>query len=1725
MSIGNQQLLRRYAKPVFISSATDDLTAPFSFKDWYDAYQGIIPGQEFNQYNEYLVDWYKTKSEQTVDFNLTLKLNYLTLLKQLQLFFSREEAENWYNQVNLDNEKELLLAIPYFARKLKDISLFYLQLRNNIKESRLRYNQTGTNFGIIQQLQKLLLTNYTKKPNSSISLPSSIWRDVPELSSVKDFISVQIEELYDVQDYFDQVPTLPVSAYYSVNDTELQKFLETKGLEISDTEWIYKVGANFLSANFVNLSSENISDLSLQLTEKYLGQNKFLSTVNSISSQIDLYDIGLNKGNNYFYWPTGAYRSKANILPRYKEVDINSSGLETVATAGSSIETADTIFIQTTRGLSGAWFRNFLYDNRTANLEALLEPSTKTVFRFPFPGYGLSAEDIDWTGYGLTYEPRFFFLENSIQQNILNQYWSNSIDLTSTKPLNINDSTLIYNGAYPNIDYNRADKITIWTNPPQYNETSFSGDVTEAWLYRMNQTDISIGFDNNVIVWPYEKIDPLADFPNYYGQDLTDVCTTLPVSTINFSYAVAANTLSAADIIYKLTNYRDTIDTAVECCWLSGGTTQYPDNKLQFTKQNNFQLLLASGTYTSFVWPGNDLINAENVFKTIKHQSDCPFVKTANLTYLDYTQCSCKQVMFTPFGHPGNQYDDYNSFTDFIIEGEYTPGITDITNFVSTSAFAWYKTNSKIGFGDGRWVSGELSAGNQFYLQQGKTYTYYRSLVPQLPDEDSILPDYVVRYKLNLQSENDRLWVRAIKDAEGSWISTGRPTAMTLAPGDIILYSRAATTNYTITGTVLQTVDVSENRGSIWANYDYVTVDSKTDKQIFVTYPFNTYASTSSLNAQDFYKQYPELGPSNLVQVRAWSLTYPDGTRQIFQNTTSFNFIPTLTGLYRVAVTATSSAQIPPQFGLAGLSGTFFYLNTGLFIFSNIPPITAEPILQNVPTLTSYNTPVPGYTLNTKLYGWDYSSNKTNQYARSVNAGAKPYWAKSYIQKDQATGFKGINAWGTPQRFVDAHNVITQPEISELVINTGDKIEYTRNYSSPLTWIQPIDLTVTVNTNSWCNLEFNTSPESNLSYFLENYKNKLVITPTSAASQIKFRNYIDNEPEEVFYNAINPFVWSITAIPLISETVYDNISALIGINAASPWANLSNRCYPTVAAFPAVNNLYSDSDIGGFFAPKNLGAGIYINRDYSATLSLTSSALSSYFQDITKQYSGRGLTKEEQPTPYENLVENNIWLKEPTVAGPIAGTIKKKIFKKYQKFIPYQSGYESNPRSRIGLLNPTSRQSPWTGKEDSEWGDLQNYPLSPTGELNVQNWADSQILKQNKLQIDNWCTDVFGNQYGLYKALSGTTPHTRKFVSGEIWVRKNSQFTAPSYIELKNVFDTYQSSSLVHELTGKGIRRIDMFFDTLLIETSGTIIFEKINYDYTNDNIFSLTDEARYISLAMPVSANLDREFANINLSNFTFAQAGETWFFPNEKLVTQSVCGLTNSILTPELYQLDLNTQIFKKIFPVNSADIATINELVNLNLASIEPPTLSHNSLRKEYLLTILGKDANNKITIIEIKIKDLTQLYIDEVIVYNSLNSTQPLNPPVITQSLRTDLSITNIEYQNALDFQCVAENGPVTFEPVSVPSWINLSPTGRFTGTPPFQTTQYIAEFKVSNSVGPSYYSLIININYTEILTIYYFATEGYELSGGNGFMVQEEHDLGDIGNGLVARIIE
>jgi hypothetical protein len=1579
VSIGNQQQLQRFSQPLRNTGDVTDVDAPYSFQVWSNIFQKSIPGQEYKQYNNYLINWYKANKNKNTDTNVTLRLNYLILLRQIQIFFDKSEVENWYNNINLQNDKELLLAIPYFAKKIKEVALYYLQLRENIRKSRIKYNLVGTPIGINQQIQEHVLAKYTTKPDSLITVNPSNIKNIPALSSLQGTLNIQIEELYDTHSYYDHSPTVPVSAYYDLTLPEIENYFSSLGLELSTSSWVFNTGVfdpnNLeLSSLDIELNDEQILqniELSNQILTNFLGTNKF--TYTSIVSNIDInvFDIEVGNGDNFFYWPVGTYKTKLATLPLYQPTALSATNLNTLGTAGSSIELSDTITVKTKLGTESAWLRKQVYEETPVTLKANFKPNIKTQFRYPYPGFGLTAEDIEWTGYSYETEPRYFFLNKDLKNLVNERYWSTSFGLTSVRPLFINSTTLIDNKAYASTEYALADKIRVWSEPPGYNDNSFTGEIKEAWLYQMSKTDISIlSGGDSTIIWPFQRLDipNLLEYPKYIPDPINRHCLPVPITNIPITYSTASNHISSADVIYKIKNYTDTKQNAIECAWLSGATYYYPQSKTYAVAQPSIKAVFKSGEFTKFLWQGPDT-DCNDFLKTIKHEPTCQFLQSPDYTYRDYKKCTCKQVLFTPFGHPGENFTDYPHLADFIVqESAYKENFnlndwrdSEGNTYESSEQFCWYKTLNNVGWGDGEWFSTAQNLNFKFILRNGQTYIYYRANFTDTSPITDRLPYYVLRmpynnvneelftssfdtvssievpisltatfiqnmdtnsYLLSTDDQNDFAsfyfnitstgeiqsdfaWVQGTRNSDGTWSSTGRPSNMVVYPGEHIIYSRQPTTYFYLTGEEIVDQIVNENRGSIWSNVDYLSIGD--NQQFIVSYPSTTLKTP--IPGTSISSQYPGADITDIVQIIQWTVKHDQspGAAQVYRNTPILTIQPPLTGTYTVTVVAmTANPATGPVFNSPGntftvstvlttppagtttvtvpsqpiSTRTFTTASTGLYTFTNIPKITAIPSQTAVTLITGAQTPSPGFVLNTPLNGWDYNlSRYTTVGAFNTINGARPLWVKTSFAKDITTNYKSVEGWGSTSRLVDEHNLITLPDISDIELKIGNRVEYNRNYNTPLNWNQPLTQEVVVNKNVWSSINFGTTV-SNLSDQLNNIQTTLASLPLTTVSPIILQSYVENEPVEIYYNALTPFTWSISVIPTTSLVEFDPLSAVKNIEAFTPWNNLITRYYPNILTIPTVQSLSTISDLRGYFTPSNLGVTQYLDRNFTFEPVLSSVELNKLYEDPNEFIAGRGLTKQDQTTPYKIISENNTWLKEPIISGPIAGNIKKNIFKKYQKFIPYQSLYESNPTTRLGLTTPDSLQTPWTGPTDSDWRDIQNFPKSFTGEINVENWSNAQLLKQTTLQIDDWVTDVYGNQYGLYKPIKSTLPYKRKTIPGEIWVRKTSQKVSTGAQYLSGIFDTFVGTALLNDLTGQGIQRIDVFFDTLYIQTTSCILFEKIIYDYNEDNIFSLADDSRQISLALPTTTDVSREFQNITTEVITITSQDATIAF-----------------------------------------------------------------------------------------------------------------------------------------------------------------------------------------------------------------------------------------------------
>ena len=506
-------------EPVYLKQSTTseplgikaDGNSPFSFLEWKRRRPGIAERDTYFHYNNYILNWFAENKQQTISNKFLIRQKYLYLLTQLQLFFSDEEKNIWYEKINLSDEKELLLAIPYFAKKLKDVSLYYLKLRDRLKNVKAKYNAVGSAISIEQEVRKFLLETFS---SLNKELPVSIQTFVPDFSKMQQTLVVETEEIYDDHQYFDRSPLAPASKYFDLFNEATAQYYQTKGITLSSSDWLFDSFVIETSADFITAQNEltstilEFSDITQygSFIRKYLAENKYSITITAPPPVYEITDININPGNNFFYYPYGVIDNTLTFSKRLTPVALSSLNVE-FGTAGASIETSDTMFVKSGNETQAAWFRYQEYEESNKTVRASIKGNSTTSFIFPYPGYGLSAYESSWTGVGLETTKSYEFLPKEVKAAINEAYWSQPIGQDTIKTLLINNTDLVLNGATPSFSPTESDHVYIGEFDPT-STLAPRGAVSGTWLREFKTTSIPIAPEqNNVILWPYDLVE------------------------------------------------------------------------------------------------------------------------------------------------------------------------------------------------------------------------------------------------------------------------------------------------------------------------------------------------------------------------------------------------------------------------------------------------------------------------------------------------------------------------------------------------------------------------------------------------------------------------------------------------------------------------------------------------------------------------------------------------------------------------------------------------------------------------------------------------------------------------------------------------------------------------------------------------------------------------------------------------------------------------------------------------------------------------------------------------------------------------------------------------------------------------------------------------------------------------------------------------------------------
>jgi hypothetical protein len=696
----------------------NDENKPLSYTDWL-AKNGLSATNDNYQYANYLREWYRKKQLPTSN----LRNEYVQLLKEINYVFGDEQRDRFLSQIDFNNREDLINSLPYFTTKIKELAKSFNEKRRALKDSKLKYNLTSSNRGIEKLLYEYILRCFTSKEKIAPVPYKELTGLVPELKNVNSLFYIEIEELYDKSNYFDQSPKSNTQNY--VNTNGLLNTFPYKGKLNRDqligllSASVKERGANDplsqFYQEFLNLESDVEDDITeyeylnaintIALNEKYMGNDLFGLTAIKTETEITAdftTTLDILEGNNWFFWPSGDKVYSAEKIDNiYAPIEINNSNfVSNGATGGGSFKESDIILTDKKGYIEGAWLMGPRTEMSERNVSFTVEPNENRRFIWPYTGFNLTKNTNQWRGFLTNDESNkyFYFLSDNEKTIILDKYYTSTLPTLSSDNIYLNFTNFYKQGAYADKTALDSDVIIkqkhIAGKFPTYNDSI--GETEVAFLYKFEETEIPITQGLNEIVWPLMKIDD--DNKNVPITITNDFCDPVELNSIDIQYsfrgAVAGTNMDESDVIYKLDKRSG---NAIEAAWLKNISindlnlfeNEIPVYRTKPTccekyvdgpNQNGLYTVVESGKRISFIWNGEDT-PANEVFKYVSHQTNCEYDDKTREYYLnqDYTNpspitdnidlwnlCTCKAVLYSPIGHKGNNVNDYDGMCDLL---------------------------------------------------------------------------------------------------------------------------------------------------------------------------------------------------------------------------------------------------------------------------------------------------------------------------------------------------------------------------------------------------------------------------------------------------------------------------------------------------------------------------------------------------------------------------------------------------------------------------------------------------------------------------------------------------------------------------------------------------------------------------------------------------------------------------------------------------------------------------------------------------------------------------------------------------------------------------------------------------------------------------------------------------------------------------------------------------
>ena len=432
-----------------------DLNSPFSFLEFLNF--GDILTKEINElglYQQYLKNWESVTNISLTSINSDIREQFITFLSEVKLKFSTKEERRYFDNIDLNDNEQLTIAVPFFTSKIKEISLYFARKRDEVTKN-LGYIKTkGSTRGVDTFIKDQLTDLY-----SGDDIPPEL--TIPE--NIGEFlknIEIETEREYDTfNDYYDLDPGKSPTFYDTISGNRFDYFTSNTNVISADyfidTE---KTINNIINEQGITLSeipgllvtydTTDISTLDRTSFTEYVNTNdrqdlKYLLDAELIEKYmgVDMYYLSSNNTGDYTYDKLFDAKSPYRNL-------LNVNNPATLSIPGNSFESERSIglfFTPSKRGIL-----RMEADFTATLLPDEVEPDMTYIFPDP-ERYG----KISGVGASARVNPFLFSLKNTEFKNHSSSFGKSSVESSS-----INQNFYAYSSLeQQNFNYNNTDPL------------------------------------------------------------------------------------------------------------------------------------------------------------------------------------------------------------------------------------------------------------------------------------------------------------------------------------------------------------------------------------------------------------------------------------------------------------------------------------------------------------------------------------------------------------------------------------------------------------------------------------------------------------------------------------------------------------------------------------------------------------------------------------------------------------------------------------------------------------------------------------------------------------------------------------------------------------------------------------------------------------------------------------------------------------------------------------------------------------------------------------------------------------------------------------------------------------------------------------------------------------------------------------------------------------------